>query len=68
MDFEVLDKNNLEEVMDLFCKCFFEDTYYVQIFKEPSTRTQEMKNTFSPVVDYCLENGYCIGLYGNLLQ
>ena len=58
-----LEARHLEALMDLFCRCFHEDHFYMRSFPDGATRDQEMRRAYTPAVRYCLEHGDCRGIW-----
>ena len=63
MTTEILKSSQIDQVMELFGECFFDDHFYAGIFPEETTRLTKMKKMFSPVILYCIHTGYCIGVW-----
>lgn len=63
MTTEKLRKHHIEQVMELLCECFFDDHYYLHMFPDPNTRKANMRTAFYPSIMYCIQNGYCRGVW-----
>ncbi len=59
---DVLRKQDLEDTLDLFCTCFYQDSYYEKMFLNGDTRTENMRESFSESIDYCIECGSSLGV------
>lgn len=62
MQINPLRDKDLDEVMDLFCRCFVEDPYYAHMFPEETTRPDQMREMFHKCIAYCLETGLSLGV------
>lgn len=57
-----LDKNDIKETMELFCRNFFKDRYYSELFPKESTRIEDMANAFEDTISYCINQGASVGI------
>lgn len=46
MNIDVLSKKDITETMDLFCRSFFDDHYYAELFPDPNTKVKDMTEAF----------------------
>ena len=58
-----LDSNNLSNVMDVFCEAFRDDKYYAKIFPNPETRNKDMRDSFTPSIEFCISRGTSYGAF-----
>lgn len=63
MDIRVLHRDDLHDVLDLFCECFADDHYYKRQFPNDDTRASQMRDEFKCCLEFCLTNGYSVGTY-----
>ena len=65
MQIRILTKNDLEDVLDLFCECFSSDHYYQQLFANSDNISTVMQNSFRNSISFCLEKGVSVGMMDN---
>ena len=57
-------ENRTNDVTNLFCKCFVNDHYYIEMFPQSQSerdRYEKMHSTFYDGINYCLKEGHCVG-------
>lgn len=62
MKLVTLGKQDTSEVLALFCRCFFGDPYYGELFPDPQTRQREMESAFADSIAFCLGQGMSLGI------
>ena len=62
MEFRFLCRDDLEDVLDLFCVCFADDTYYAALFADVSDRRAAMRASFRDGISFCLDGASSIGV------
>lgn len=60
---EFLQRKDLSEVMELFCKCFWQDAYYRELFPEESLRAEAFRGSFRETIEYCIGQGSSLGVW-----
>lgn len=60
-----LNPDDIDSVIDLFCDCFSEDHYYLQLLKEFEDKKEAMRTLFRDGIAYCLKDGISIGVEDN---
>lgn len=62
MNIDVLSKKDIAETMDLFCRSFFDDHYYAELFPDPNTKVEDMTEAFQDTLSYCISTGASLGV------
>ena len=65
MIYRKLNKNDINRVMDLFCSSFYDDIYYEKMFPNKNNRKERMMREFTSPIDFCLENGFSLGVFND---
>lgn len=65
MHLRILQNSDLENVLDLFCKCFLNDHYYRNLFKKSDDFSSTMRNEFRNSISICINTGLSIGIIDN---
>ena len=59
---QILSIEDLNELLSLFCECFSDDHYYMEMFHEDEVYGCDMSTEFKPVLAYCLSNSFVTGI------
>lgn len=65
MKIKCLNASHLNQVMDLFCSTFMQDSYYVKRYPNEEKRLEIMRGSFSNGIGLCIEQGYSFGVFEN---
>ena len=57
--------SDLNQVMDLFCDSFMQDSYYIKQYPNEEERLSVMKGSFASGILFCIEQGHCFGIFEN---
>ena len=56
---------DVNEVLHLFCDCFYEDNYYNDIFPNISSRKNDMSTKFKESITLCIQQGLSDGVFND---
>jgi len=55
-------ETDIAEVMELFCRCFWNDPYYTKLFPDNGMKQTAINETFRQTILYCIAKGSCLGV------
>ena len=65
MKIKDLNASHLNQVMDLFCSTFMQDSYYIKQYPSERERLETMRGAFANGIGFCIEQGYSFGAFEN---